>query len=179
MFCKKPRCANKKPLEFEHLGKDGVYSKIYDKLGEYEWIYGENLYGQHSIVYDKLPEYYHIFAARDDNKYVWYSWDDVVLMAETLNLPTVPLLWRGVIESEEQLRKLVDFFVSQKSAYGDTREGVVLRAAGEFPIDTFSQNVCKWVRPNHVQTDEHWTRNWKKAEIMSYQKTEDGDNSVQ
>lgn len=23
----------------------------------------------------------------------------------------------------------------------------------------------KWVRKGHVQTDEHWTRNWKKAKI--------------
>ena len=167
------------PWSLNIWGKDGVYSKVYDKLGEFEWIYGENLYGQHSIVYDRLPEYYHIFAARDDSKYIWYSWDDVVLMGETLNLPTVPLLWRGVIESEDQLRKLVDNFVNQPSVYGNTREGIVLRVSGEFPIDTFSQNVCKWVRPNHVQTDEHWTRNWKKAELMSYKAEEDGNNSVQ
>ena len=30
----------------------------------------------------------------------------------------------------------------------------------------FPYYVCKWVRPNHVQTNEHWTRNWKKAELM-------------
>jgi hypothetical protein len=50
--------------------------------------------------------------------------------------------------------------------YGDTREGVVIRNAGEFPVDEFSNNVCKWVRPNHVQTDEHWTKNWKKATLI-------------
>ena len=41
-----------------------------------------------------------------------------------------------------------------------------MRLANEFPINEFSHSVCKWVRPNHVQTDEHWTRNWKKAELI-------------
>ena len=147
--------------------KDGVFSKVYDKIGENEWIYGENLYGEHSIHYSKLTEYYHILAVRDDNEYVWYSWDDVVMTAKILGLPTVPLLWRGIVESEDQLHRLVDNLVQGPSWYGDTREGVVVRIADEFPVDEFSKYVCKWVRPNHVQTDEHWTKNWKKAKLVT------------
>jgi hypothetical protein len=45
------------------------------------------------------------------------------------------------------------------SMYGDTREGVVIRVADSFKLDDFPNYVCKWVRPNHVQTDEHWTKN--------------------
>lgn len=29
----------------------------------------------------------------------------------------------------------------------------------------FKDNVAKWVRKDHVQTDDHWTRNWKKSKI--------------
>ena len=31
--------------------------------------------------------------------------------------------------------------------------------------DDFKDNVQKWVRKNHVQTDIHWTKNWKQANI--------------
>ena len=165
-FARSHGAPTRSPWSINIWGKDGVFSKVYDKIGENEWIYGDNLYGEHSIHYSKLPSYYHIFAVRDDEKYIFYSWDDVKLTADILSLPTVPELWRGVIESEEQLKQLVEKFVSQPSVYGDTREGVVIRNAGEFPVDEFSNNVCKWVRPNHVQTDEHWTKNWKKATLI-------------
>jgi len=144
----------------------GVWQRVYDKIAPHETVYGENLYGEHSIHYDRLPSYYHIFAVRDDDAYVWMSWDDVKTYADVLGLPTVPELWRGVIESEDQLRVLVDKFVGEPSTYGPTKEGVVIRTADEFPIDEFSTHVCKWVRPNHVQTDEHWTKNWKRAKLM-------------
>lgn len=146
--------------------QDGLYWKVKPLiLGSNETIYGENLYGEHSIHYNKLTNYFHIFAVNDRNE--WYSWDDVKLMSKWLELPTVPELWRGIIESEDQLKKLVEKFTSMKSIYGDTREGVVIRLANSFMIDDFSKYVCKWVRPNHVQTDEHWTRHWKKAELIN------------
>lgn len=144
--------------------KDGLLWQVKDKIGETETVYGENLFGEHSIHYDRLTAYWHIFAVT--NGVVWYSWDDVKLVAEILKQPTVPELWRGVIESEDQLRVLVDKFVNEPSKYGEKREGVVIRIADEFPIDEFSTHVCKWVRPNHVQTDEHWTKNWKRAKLM-------------
>jgi len=49
---------------------------------------------------------------------------------------------------------------------GDTKEGVVIRKVGGFDNDQFPKNVAKLVRENHVQTDQHWTRNWKKAELI-------------
>lgn len=147
---------------------DGLLWKIKDKIGVNEWVYGENLFGEHSIHYDKLPEYFFMFAARhmgEINDY-WYAWDDVVLTAEILKVPTVPVLWRGVIETEPQLRRMIDQFMSEPSAFGDTKEGVVIRKTSTFDNKDFSKNVCKYVRANHVQTDEHWTKNWKKAELI-------------
>lgn len=164
-FARSHGAPTRSPWSQNIWGVDGVFNKVANKIGEHEWVYGENLYGEHSIHYSKLTEYFHIFAVRDDEKYVWYSWDEVEMMASILGLPTVPVLWKGEIASEVQLHKLVDALVSCPSMYGDTREGVVVRLYDEFPIDEFSKCVCKWVRPNHVQTDEHWTRNWKKAEL--------------
>lgn len=145
--------------------KDGILWKVKNLISENETVYGENLYGEHSIHYDRLTSYWHIFAVNDGK--VWYSWDDVVLTAEFLGQPTVPVLWRGIIESEEQLKELIDGFMNKPSTYGKEKEGVVVRITDEFMIDDFATHVCKWVRPNHVQTDEHWTRHWKKAELIS------------
>ena len=144
--------------------KDGILWKIKDNLSENETIYGENLFGEYSIHYDKLTSYWHMFAA--NNERYWYSWNDVKLMAEFLVQPTVPELFRGVVSDEEELERLVLYYVNQPSVYGKDREGVVVRIADEFPIDEFSSNVCKWVRPNHVTTNEHWTKNWTKAELI-------------
>lgn len=143
---------------------NGLYWQIKQYIGENETIYGENLYGEHSIHYDKLKSYWHMFAV--NNGVNWYSWDDVETMAKIMCVPTVPVLWRGVINSENELKTLVDYFVIQPEVYGPTREGVVARIVDEFPIDEFSHYVCKWVRPNHVTTDEHWTKNWKKARLI-------------
>jgi hypothetical protein len=147
---------------------DGLLWKIKDKIGENEWIYGENLFGEHSIHYNRLTSYFHMFAARhmEEDLDYWYSWDDVELTASILGVPTVPALWRGVINSETQLRELVNKFMSEPSTYGDTKEGVVIRKVGQFNNKEFSKNVCKYVRANHVQTDKHWTKNWNKASLI-------------
>ena len=167
VFARSHGAPTRSPWNFNLWSRDGIFSEVYSLIGENEWVFGENLYGEHSIHYDKLPTYWHIFAVSDTEKYIWYSWDDVCTVCSILNKPHVPVLWRGVVESEQQLKDLVDRFVNEPSCYGDTREGVVVRVTDEFPLDEFSKYVCKWVRPNHVQTDEHWTKNWKKAELLS------------
>ena len=145
--------------------QEGLYWKIKQFIGEDETIYGENLYGEHSIHYNKLTDYFHLFAVNDGIN--WYSWDDVKMMADIMNIPTVPELWRGRIYNENELQKLVEKYVHESEWYGDTREGVVVRKTDSFKIEDFSKYVCKWVRPNHVTTDEHWTKNWKKAELIN------------
>lgn len=145
---------------------DSFFWRIKDKIGENETVFGENLFGVHSIYYNRLPAYYHIFAVRDDERNLWLSWDDVVSYAYILGLPSVPVIWRGVAESEEQIKSIIDETMKQPSAYGDAKEGVVMRVVDEFPVSDFSKCVCKWVRPNHVQTDEHWTKNWQRAKLM-------------
>ena len=37
----------------------------------------------------------------------------------------------------------------------------MIRTAGGFPRAEFALNVCKSVRKDHVQTGDHWTRNYK------------------
>ena len=42
----------------------------------------------------------------------------------------------------------------------------MIRPLNEFNIDNFSNLVFKYVRNGHVQSDEHWTKNWKKATLI-------------
>ncbi|HSH66322.1 MAG TPA: hypothetical protein VLB84_11115 [Bacteroidia bacterium] len=46
-----------------------------------------------------------------------------------------------------------------------TMEGIVSRYKNEYTVSDFQKNVFKYVRKEHVKTDEHWTRNWKRAPL--------------
>lgn len=94
------------------------------------------------------------------------SYDEMVEEAERLGLKTPALLFRGKFETITDIKKWMEREIRVPSAYGERREGFVLRVADEFPISEFDQNVAKFVRANHVQTDEHWTKNWKQAQLV-------------
>lgn len=139
--------------------------KVEDQLGEGVFLFGENMEGVHSIEYTNLDSYFYIFGVRDNN--IWIPWQQVEEYSYLLDIPTVPVLFKGVVNSVKELKSLVDDLVSKQSELGGEIEGVVVRSAGMFHNDDFAENVMKWVRKDHVQTDEHWTRNWKKAKIKS------------
>ena len=133
------------------------------ELGDGVFLFGENMEGIHSIEYSNLTSYFYIFGIRDNN--IWIPWDKIEEYAYLLDIPTVPVLYKGIVKSEKELKELVEKLVKDSSALGGEREGVVVRNAGLFHNDDFAENVMKYVRKNHIQTDEHWRRNWKKAKI--------------
>jgi len=138
--------------------------KVEGVLGEGVFLFGENLEGIHSIEYTNLESYFYIFGVRDNNK--WVSWNEVEEYSYLLDIPTVPVLFRGVVNTEKELQTIVESLVTKESTLGGEREGIVVRNAGEFDNSDLGSNVMKWVRPNHVQTiDKHWTRNWVKAKL--------------
>ncbi|MCI5056135.1 MAG: RNA ligase family protein [Flavobacteriales bacterium] len=59
-----------------------------------------------------------------------------------------------------------------------TCEGFVIRNAQSFQTNTGMlpvaknefDNLCKLVRPSHVQTDVHWTKTWRPATLNDYNK---------
>jgi len=137
--------------------------KVRGQLEDDVFLFGENMEGIHSIEYTNLKSYFYLFGVRDGN--IWIPWSGVEEYSYLLDLPLVPVLFKGKVGSEEELRKLVDELVNQPSDLGGEREGIVVRSAGMFHNDDFSDNVAKWVRKDHVQTDEHWTKNWIKSKI--------------
>jgi hypothetical protein len=121
-------------------------------------FFGEWCYAKHSIVYESLPGYFLLFGIRelDSKEPFWYDWAEVEGYAEYYELSTVPVLFKGPVNSEKELKELVESFMNQPSACGGIREGVVARVQREFKDDEFSTCIMKCVRANHVQTSDHW-----------------------
>ena len=131
-------------------------------------LFGEDIYGLHSIEYDPVPEdkTFYAFALMDDIRYTRFaSWKETVEFAERLEIPTVPVLYEGDFRTEADLYDFVMNAHSEPSVLGGEREGIVIRWAWGIDYSVYSRYVAKSVRPNHVQTDEHWTRNWKPCKI--------------
>ncbi len=148
-----------------HASFDGLkalHASIKYKIPEGIQLFGEWCFARHSINYNELPGYFMLFNVRALDANAWYSWDMVELWASEIEVPTVPVLFKGSVSSEKELQELVESFMNQSSACGGIREGVVVRVQGEFSDDSFSNCVMKCVRANHVQTTEHW----KEQEII-------------
>jgi hypothetical protein len=138
-------------------------------------VIGEDLFGIHSIEYDPLPDTFFMFHVLDrlpenvdtENTAgdVFWSWDAACELASQYGLGTVPELFRGKFEKIDEITEFFLDNVSRPSIYGPNREGFVMRVTEYFPFDEFEFHVAKFVRANHVQTDEHWTRNWKSARL--------------
>lgn len=137
--------------------------KVRGQLEDNVYLFGENMEGIHSIEYSKLKSYFYLFGVRDNN--IWIPWQSVEEYSYLLDLELVPVLFKGKVNTEKELKDLVNDLVSKPSELGGEREGIVVRNSGLFHNDDFADNVMKWVRANHVTTDEHWTRNWKKSKI--------------
>ena len=141
-----------------------LHQRIGRDIPEDMFIFGENMYAIHSIEYHNLKSYFYMFGIRDKN--TWLSWDEMEEYAYLLDIPMVPVLYKGVFSTAKELYDKVEELVKQPSRLGsDVMEGCVVRVADSFDDSEFSTSVMKWVRKGHVQTDEHWTRNWKKAKI--------------
>lgn len=130
------------------------------------FLYGEDIYGVHSIEYEPVGEdaTFYAFALRDA-KDRFSSFGTLVDFAWKHEIPVVPVLFNGVFQSERALRSFVEESHTEASALGGEREGVVVRLARSFPASEFKRSVCKSVRAGHVQTDQHWTRNWRPCRI--------------
>lgn len=137
-------------------GLKALHATIQHKLPDGVQLFGEWLFAKHSIAYDKLPSFFMLFNVRSLLDDVWYSWDEVEMWADEIGVPTVPVLFKGKLSTEKELKNKIEELVSQPSRCGGEREGVVVRIQESFTDSAFSQCVMKWVRKDHVQTSEHW-----------------------
>jgi hypothetical protein len=117
------------------------------KIPENYRICGENLWAKHSIYYQHLKSYFYGFSVWNGN--LCLSWEETKLFFEDLGIYSVPILYEG-IWNEDLIRNLQNTINLQEV------EGYVVRLADEFSCENFDCSVAKFVRTNHVQTNNHW-----------------------
>jgi len=142
-----------------------LHSRLKNSIPSGLSVFGEWVYAVHSIEYSILPSHLMIFGVRDDDLDFWWSWDDVEdFSSSALRLPTVPVILRGAFPGKDIFEKVVTGLSGLSSIYGPTREGLVVRHTAELKDIRLEKEgrkmvgVGKWVRKNHVQTTQHWTR---------------------
>lgn len=127
-----------------------MWGEIRHEIPENMRICGENLFAKHSIHYKGLSSYFYVFNIWEGTKCL--SIDDTKEICSMLNLNMVKEVYHGKF-NEEINRNFFDIKIDEN---GDPIEGYVIRASKEFEYNEFNKYVCKYVRENHVQTDEHW-----------------------
>ena len=127
----------------------GLWGNIRHDIPEGWRICGENLYAKHSLFYSNLESYFEVFSIWDKNN-VCLDWDQTLEYCHLFDLKPVPVLFEGVFD----LQMLKSF---HKTLDLEKTEGFVIRLNGSFQHDNFQKSTFKWVRGNHVQTNEHWT----------------------
>ncbi len=109
-------------------------------------VCGENVYARHSVAYTGLESYFYVFSIwTEENEAL--SWEETCEWAALLGLATVPVLYQGLWDEEVVKALAID---------EDRQEGYVVRTAKRFGYESFAESIAKWVRPGHVQTDQHW-----------------------
>lgn len=125
----------------------GFHSGIRDTIPDGIRICGENLYAQHSIPYDNLPSYFLAFSVWQGDR--CWGWDPTINLLNSIGIETVPILYIGIC-MDDILKDIIDDLDLTRS------EGIVVRLYDGFTIDEFPSSTAKWVRPNHIQTNDEW-----------------------
>jgi hypothetical protein len=110
-------------------------------------ICGENLYAKHSIHYEDLRSYFYGFSVWDDDYCL--SWEETELYFDLLNIVSVPVIYKGIFTLN-----IVNEIINDMNF--ELNEGFVVRNVDAFYYDDFFNNVGKYVRSGHVQTETHW-----------------------
>jgi hypothetical protein len=127
-------------------------------------FYGENMAGIHSIEYDRLSDFFYLIAIREGDH--WLSWDETQEHAAAFSFATVPPVAFTKFATLDKLEAFLADEIAKPSFFGTTREGFTIRLRRGFSSSEFGLSFAKYVRKNHVQTDdEHWSRNWQPATL--------------
>lgn len=131
-------------------------------------LFFENVSYVHSIEYPKLPTKMFLIGGTDihladnnrgpgiDTETVW-SIDRTIEFAKEYDLVHVPIIHKAKTDV------LTLFYNLMGKRIPIHTEGYVIRSSNSFDINQYRYNVAKFVRSNHVTTDEHWLETAKKA----------------
>ncbi|GGK99331.1 RNA ligase family protein [Mangrovihabitans endophyticus] len=108
-----------------------------------DWrVCGASMWARHGIAYTDLPGAFIVFDIWDETDTL-LGWDDTVDWARRLELPVVPVLYRGGSISEARR-------AWARTRDGRCSEGFILRSAGRVSAADFEHRVVQWVRAGHV-----------------------------
>ena len=133
-----------------------MHSIIKHKIPKGMFVCAENMYATHSIEYTNLKTILFVFGVFYHGEVL--SWEDVIDWSNKLGLDAVPRIYPDVNLVHEMP-------IPDESELGGECEGYVVRNIESFNSSDFLTNIAKCVRLGHVQTDEHWTKNWVKANL--------------
>lgn len=121
-------------------------------------VFGESLVAKHSIHYADdlaLNSLFQVFAVYNEGTDLFEDFEYVEAVARELDMPTVATLeFRD--KTVEELQERLQGVFNRVVAAG--HEGIVIRNREAFKYADFGVNVAKMVRPQHVQSNTHWTK---------------------
>ncbi len=128
------------------------------RIPEGTYLIGENVTAKHSIYYPKIDGPFYLFSVVREIQGVLtvMPWDHVEKMGRVLELPVVPQMVRTIVFPSKIVTMQPRLYMDISRLDAEMPEGWVARVAHEFPLAQWGERSVKWVRPNHVQTDEHW-----------------------
>jgi len=132
-------------------------------LNEDYCFYGENLQAVRSIEYDGLEDFFWLFAVREGS--TWLGWEEIEEVSAVLEFHMVPVLYRGTFSALDAIQEWMDSNIGEPIALGPTREGFVIRTVAAFEDRDFQLHTAKYVRRGHVQSEQHWSKNWVQAKL--------------
>lgn len=136
-----------------HPSRDWVkrfHASIRHNIPEGWRVCGENVYAEHSIHYDSLPSYFLGFSIWNEDN-ICLRWIETLTLFQEWGITPVPILWCGLYDP-----KIIEAVIDQLDT--SKQEGFVVRSTNNFHFSEFQNNVAKYVRKDHVQTDQHWTK---------------------
>ena len=120
-----------------------LWTMIAHHIPDHWRVCGESMWARRGIAYTDLPGVFIVHGIWDETDTL-LGWDDTVDWAERLELPVVPVLYRGASLSEARAAW------SRRRGRRDS-EGYVVRRAGRIPAALLPQRLLCWVRPGHVK----------------------------
>jgi len=137
-------------ISFDYI--KSMHSQVSEKIPEDIVVFGEWLYAKHSIHYKELSGYFQVFAVYQNGH--WLSWNDVEKISGEIGFPVVS---HSLPVTFHDTRELIEYITQySENVIKNGGEGTVTRIAGGF--SDFKGSVAKYVRKNHVQTSEHWSK---------------------
>lgn len=133
-----------------HLSRDWVknwWSSRSYLLPQGWYVCGENLFAKHSIHYKDLKSYFYGFSVWDSFN-TCTDWMTTTMWFDELDVVIPRMLYNGIYDQQTVERLHLQL--------GPNVEGFVVRLADDFKYDAFGVSVAKWVRKDHVQTEDHW-----------------------